>query len=538
LADKFTAEVYATAMFRDPIQWQMIRNRVLKGGIPKRQVLRETGIHWATLEKMLKHPFPPKYKRKGHSRLRKLCLRRLILPTKADIVAGIKHKIIESAVFIQDMFQAIPRDAVPVAELHRLARFLKDRGFGPVLSSKSYTVDSANHQWMQQVLHKKLSVASIQSACSTHPEIEMLLKMAWSGSLWDRKKAIVVLAKLKGISALSIQRFIKGSGQTIQQYWEKFQSGGVARLFARKHRPKQSENQELRSAFFALLHSPPSLYGINRTTWKWDDLVRCLREEGYSVWKGVLREMVKAEGYKWRTAKVVLTSEDPRYREKLNYLKSVLANLRKDERFFSVDEFGPFSIKMKGGRRLVGPHEHPEVPQYQKSKGCLILTAALELSRNQVTHFYSKRKNSLEMLRLLEVLVNEYKHCKKLYFSWDAASWHASERVYETVRYHNAMAEQNHRPLIELVPLPASAQFLNVIESVFSGMAKAIIHNSDYQCEDEAKAAIDRYFQERNEHFRRHPKRAGNKVWGQERVSSVFTEGQNCKDPKYAYAQI
>jgi hypothetical protein len=100
------------------------------------------------------------------------------------------------------------------------------------------------------------------------------------------------------------------------------------------------------------------------------------------------------------------------------------------------------------------------------------------------------------------------------------------------------MAEQNHRPLIELVPLPASAQFLNVIESVFSGMAKAIIHNSDYQCEDEAKAAIDRYFQERNEHFRRHPKRAGNKVWGQERVSSVFTEGQNCKDPKYAYAQI
>jgi hypothetical protein len=112
-------------MFRDPIQWQMIRNRVLKGGISKRQVLRETGIHWATLEKMLKYPFPPKYKRKKRSRLRKMRIQRPNSPTKADIVAGIKRKIIESAVFIQDMFRAIPRDAVPVAELHRLARFLK-----------------------------------------------------------------------------------------------------------------------------------------------------------------------------------------------------------------------------------------------------------------------------------------------------------------------------------------------------------------------------------------------------------------------------
>lgn len=40
--------------------------------------------------------------------------------------------------------------------------------------------------------------------------------------------------------------------------------------------------------------------------------------------------------------------------------------------------------------------------------------------------------------------------------------------------------------------------FLNVIESVFSGMAKAIIHNSDYKSVSD-KAAIDRYFSDRNE---------------------------------------
>ena len=94
--------------------------------------------------------------------------------------------------------------------------------------------------------------------------------------------------------------------------------------------------------------------------------------------------------------------------------------------------------------------------------------------------------------------------------------------------------EYHHRkrhltPAVRLAPLPARAQFLNVIESVFSGLATAIIHNSDYQSVDEAKGAIDGYFMERNEHFRQHPRRAGNKIWGEELVASEFREGQNCK---------
>lgn len=88
-------------------------------------------------------------------------------------------------------------------------------------------------------------------------------------------------------------------------------------------------------------------------------------------------------------------------------------------------------------------------------------------------------------------------------------------------------------PIVKLAPLPAGAQFLNVIESVFSGMARAIIHNSDYSSVDEAITAIDRDFAERNQHFKENPKRAGNKIWGQERTKSEFSESNNCKDPRY-----
>jgi transposase len=44
-------------------QWLQIRQRVLREGVSKRQILRETGMHWTTLEKILEHSSPPGYQR-------------------------------------------------------------------------------------------------------------------------------------------------------------------------------------------------------------------------------------------------------------------------------------------------------------------------------------------------------------------------------------------------------------------------------------------------------------------------------------------
>lgn len=40
-------------------QWSDIRRRVLVEGGSKRQVLRETGLHWKTLKKILENAEPP-----------------------------------------------------------------------------------------------------------------------------------------------------------------------------------------------------------------------------------------------------------------------------------------------------------------------------------------------------------------------------------------------------------------------------------------------------------------------------------------------
>jgi transposase len=47
----------------DMEQWLAIRRRVLRDGISKRQILRETGMHWETLKKILERPSPPGYQR-------------------------------------------------------------------------------------------------------------------------------------------------------------------------------------------------------------------------------------------------------------------------------------------------------------------------------------------------------------------------------------------------------------------------------------------------------------------------------------------
>jgi hypothetical protein len=162
------------------------------------------------------------------------------------------------------------------------------------------------------------------------------------------------------------------------------------------------------------------------------------------------------------------------------------------------------------------------------------MTAALELSRNQVTHFYSLKKNTEEMIKMANLLRDQYRNCRTIYLSWDAASWHISKKLLAHLETINQFAARDRYPIVKTAPLPAGSQFLNVIESVFSGMARAIIHNSDYSSLGEAKKAIDRYFKERNEHFSAFPKRAGGKIWKLERVPSEFSEGHNCKDPRFS----
>jgi transposase len=457
----------------------------------------------------------------------------------AEVGRGHRSKLLDD--FAGDLWKILERN--PGMTAVRLHKELRDQGFEggysivrdwlrvvrPLPQKRQEVFD-----WMRAILQGALPRATLKEELGHISELDELLTAILEGKLSRRNRAMVVLARERGIGQSYVRSFLHISKNAATSYWRCYKNGGTTQLFAQKeNRQKRSEDEDLKRAVFTLLHEPPSTHGINRTTWKVADLKMVLRSQGQVVCPQVIRTIIKKAGYKWRKARTVLTSKDPQYKAKLEAIQDILSKLENDEAFFSVDEFGPFAVKKRGGRKRVAPEESYTVPQWQRSKGCLILTAALELSRNLVTHFYSKKKNTAEMIKMMELLRAQYRSCKTIYLSWDAASWHISRALFSRIKALNEEAESLGYPVVKTAPLPAGAQFLNVIESVFSGMARGVIHNSDYPSLEAAERAIHEYFEARNEYFRGHPRRAGRKIWGLERVESEFRESNNCKDPLY-----
>jgi transposase len=533
-------------MHRDPKQWAYVRRLILEEGQSRRGLSRKTGLSRNTIRKMLKSPQPP---------------HRALPPNSVD------RKLIESAYFLAaERLSTDPsayrrrtlylwsraRDLVLKLDRRRGAALLREiaelvsgntisvganAGAGMTLSRRGikHARGVADRDWMDRLLRGGLQAAKIEALRDVEG-LALLLARIKSGPLRERHKAVAVLAHRRGVPIRTIAGHLSVSRASIRKYIRAFGEGGAEILFAhRKRIGRRAQDEQVRRAVFALLHEPPSAVGINRTTWRMADLTMTLRERGTPVCAQVVREITRSAGWRWRKARKVLTSNDPDYRAKVHHIQSILGDLQEGEAFFSVDEFGPFSVRAQGGRALVGPDQMPTVPQYQKSKGVLIMTAALELSQNQITHFYSPRKDTGEMLRMLARLVDQYKHKSQIYVSWDGASWHMSKMLRDHVAQHNEriMKEGGRGPTVALAPLPAGAQFLNVIESVFSGLARAILANSNYESIDQARAAIDRYIRERNEKFALAPKRAGGAIWGSEREPPQFSEASNCKDPLY-----
>jgi hypothetical protein len=390
-------------------------------------------------------------------------------------------------------------------------------------------------EWMRAVLQKDINPDVLRGEIGDASDLEILLEQVYAGRLSDRNRSMVIVANLRGLCPRSVCDFLGINKNTRRKYLRSFKDGSCEALFLRQISVvRKSDDARLKQAVFGLLHEPPSNYGINRTTWIMSDVTRVLRDTGNSACPAVIRKITKAAGYRWRKARISLTSSDPAYREKLAHIRSILSELHSDEAFFSIDEFGPFAVKMKPGVMLSAPGEQRVVPQFQKSRGYMIITAALELSGNQVTHFYSLKKNTAEMIRMMDLLVQKYHDRRKLYLSWDAASWHISKGLYRRVDEQNSAFLEGVADLGLKPPCcqqaHSSSTLSNRYSVVWPDRSSTIVITKTL---DDAKAAIDRYFADRNAHFMEHPRRAGKKIWGEEREVPEFSLANNCKDPRY-----
>ncbi len=275
---------------------------------------------------------------------------------------------------------------------------------------------------------------------------------------------------------------------------------------------------ERKTRVIDILHTPPKDFNINRTSWTYDTIIQAYGDTwGVCLPKGALKRIIKETKYTWRHARQVLTSTDPDYQKKVAKVVVCLHNTKENEAFFFVDELGPYRVKKYGGKALVEKDTTRTIPARQKDKGRVQAIAALEAYTNQLTWKFIKNKDADAVVVLLEMLRDKYPAKKRLFITWDTLSTHRAGSIKSWIRRNNIAAKKRGAgPAFRVVPLPAKSQFLNVIESVFGGMKRAVIHNSDYSSKAEMEAAIDRHFTERNIYFRKNPRRAGNKIWDRE----------------------
>jgi transposase len=402
-------------MYQDLVQWSEIRHRILVEGIPQRQVARETGISRTTIRKMLLHSYPQpcrprsrRYPKLGPhtASIQRMLRENATLPPAARLsVRAMYERIRDQEGFggsyraVKDYVRPISQDQgciweyvyellvsrekkqaidflfylsradPPVISSARTEKFFREvcrHTVNPPKPGKKEQAKRAAFKWMRALLQKEINDQEVHREFGDLHEFTRLLQRLYDGRLSDRNRALVILAKHHGLSRGVICDFLGICKQAYLKYLRIFKHGGTVALFARQTKSSRKfDDEALKKAVFSLLHEPPSNYGINRTSWKMADFCRVLREKGRPTCREVIRKITKAAGYRWRKARVVLTSNDPAYSEKLDRIRTILSSLGPDEAFFSIDEYGPFAVKMKPGLTLTAPGEQRIVPQWQ-----------------------------------------------------------------------------------------------------------------------------------------------------------------------------
>jgi transposase len=156
-------------------------------------------------------------------------------------------------------------------------------------------------EWMRAVQQGAIRRPILERKLSHLTDLSKLLKGMRNGSSPQRKKALAILFLGRGIKCSLIRSFLHLSRRSLRSFLERYRRGSTVLLFTKRTNARRKcQDDRTRQAVFALLHAPPSVHGINRTTWKMTDLQRILREQGHSISGSLISAIIKDAGFKWR----------------------------------------------------------------------------------------------------------------------------------------------------------------------------------------------------------------------------------------------
>jgi len=307
-----------------------------------RAIARRLGLHRKTVARYVRMevPGPEECRPKGS----------VCSPFRTSIIEGLQRGL-----SLANIHRSLTRTQGFTGGYTSLKNYVRHEGLGR--SPKEIRVSA----WMFDVLQGTVRCEELEQMLDgklSSGDVASLREVILTRSLRYRNRAMVVLASKLGIPQRTIADTLSIHRRTIRACNRTFEEGGVEALIAaREGVPGKCTDPQYIDAVFTILHAPPSCHNVNRTTWTLPLVSRIMAAQGTPASRHAVGKIIKTAGYRTRKAKKVLTSNDPAYREKLQAITTILSNLGPTEKFFSIDEFGPFAVKVQGGRSLVPPGE-------------------------------------------------------------------------------------------------------------------------------------------------------------------------------------
>jgi transposase-like protein len=149
----------------------------------------------------------------------------------------------------------------------------RDQYYQKVEMAQQATI--VEESWMMDILQGRLSaeVVANQLACALpSTDTQRLHLCVRNATARYRTRALAMLALKKGIRKATIWHFLRVGRHYVDYVARHYQTLGIPWFGSHRHPGlRKHELERYQEAVFAILHSPPSAHGINRTA-VWNDL--------------------------------------------------------------------------------------------------------------------------------------------------------------------------------------------------------------------------------------------------------------------------
>ena len=251
----------------------------------------------------------------------------------------------------------------------------------------------------------------------------------------------------------------------------------------------------------------PSEHGYPDELWSYTlmtDHIRKSRSSLKNMSRSTVFEILNEAEIRPHKVRYYVEKRDPDFEEKMATVLHVYREVDminndviipelKDTITISFDEKpGMQAISMTSEELPPVPGKHPSVTRDYEYKrlGTLSLLAGIDLHNGIVTETVSRTHNSNDFIAFLKKLDSSYPGGKKIRLILDNLRVHTSTKTREYL-----LTVPNR---FEFVFTPKHGSWLNIVEMLFSKLARTMLREIRVKTVDELKNRIEQYFQEIN----------------------------------------